>query len=136
MKGTNSIAFATNKAFQWFNKMCCISTHPALGRRGGVLTTPLCTYQRRRRYVPNETPNDVSMRRHQDVSVVRLCDILLGRHNKFSKGRNNNVPSARLHNVSNKSQMKHPTTSQWYVTKTSNGTYPRRPISTSLLGLL
>ena len=25
MKGINSIPFATNKAFQWFNKMCCIS---------------------------------------------------------------------------------------------------------------
>ena len=26
MKGISSIAFATNKTFQWFNKMCCISS--------------------------------------------------------------------------------------------------------------
>ena len=64
------------------------------------------------------------MQRRQDVSVLRLPDVLLERCNDVSKGRNNDVPSARLHNVSNKSQMKHPTTSQWYV--------PRRPISTSL----
>ena len=43
----------------------------------------------------------------------------LERHNNVSKGRNDNAPSLRLHDVSNKSQMKHPTTSQWYVTKTS-----------------
>ena len=58
------------------------------------------------------------MERRQDVSVVRLY-VLLERHNDVSKGRNNDAPSLRLHDVSNKSYMKHPTTSQWYVTKKS-----------------
>ena len=63
-------------------------------------------------YVSNETPKDVSMERRQDVSLVRLYDVLLERHNDISKGRNNDAPSLRLHDVSNKSQMKHPTTSR------------------------
>ena len=71
------------------------STHPATRRRGNVVTTSLCTSQWRRRYVSNETPNNVSVERRQDVSVVRL------------------------HDISNKSQMKHPMTSQWYVLTTS-----------------
>ena len=86
-------------------------THPALRRRGDVAATSLCTSQWRRRYVSNETPNDVLMERCQDVSVVRLY-VLLERHNDVSKGRNNDAPSLRLHDVSNKSQMKHPTTSR------------------------
>ena len=86
-------------------------SHPALRRRGDVAATSLCTSQWRRRYVSNETPNDVSMERREDVSMVRLHDVLLERHNDVSKWRNNDVPSLRLHDVSNKSQMKHPTTS-------------------------
>ena len=85
-------------------------THPALRRRGDVVTTSPCTSQRRRRYVPNETPNDVS------------------------KWRNNDVSSVRLPNVSNKSQ------TQWRVSGTLprrlSSTFPRRPISTSLQRLL
>ena len=69
--------------------------------------------------VANEIPNDVSMERHQDASVVRLHEILLERREDVSRGRKNNVSSVRLHDVSNKPQMKHPTTSHWYVTKTS-----------------
>ena len=88
-------------------------------RRGDVTATCLCTSQWRRRYVLKETPNDVSMERRQDVSVVRLYDVLLERYNDDSKGRNNDAPPLRLHNVSNKSQMKHPTTSRWNVAKTS-----------------
>ena len=53
-------------------------THPALRRRGDVAVTSLSTSQRRRRYVSNETPNDVSMELRQDVSVVRLHDVLFG----------------------------------------------------------
>ena len=79
----------------------------------------LCTTQQRRSYAPNETPNFVSMKRHQDVSVVRLHDVLLERRNDVSKGRSNDVPSVRLQDASKKSQMKHPTMSQWYVTRTS-----------------
>ena len=53
-------------------------THPALRRHGDVAVTSLSTSQRRRRYVSNETPNDVSMELRQDVSVVRLHDVLFG----------------------------------------------------------
>ena len=94
------------------------STHPATRRRGNVVTTSLCTSQWRRRYVSNETPNNVSVERRQDVSVVHLHHVLLVCRDDVSWGRNDEVPSVRLHNVSNKSQMKHPMTSQWYVTKT------------------
>ena len=100
------------------------ASHSALTRRGDLVTTSLCTSQWRRRYVPNETPSDVSMERRQDVSVVRLHDVILERRNDVSKGRNNDVPSVRFHDVSNKSQMKHPTTSQWYVQGRLSGTYP------------
>ena len=77
------------------NECFMITTHPALRRRGDVAATFLCTSQWRRRYVSNETPNDVSMERREDV--------LLERHNDVSKGRNNDAPSLRLHDVSNKS---------------------------------
>ena len=123
-----------------------IKTHPALRRRGDIVTTSLCTSQRRRRYFPNETPNDVSMERRQNVSVVRLHNILLERRNDVSKGHNNDVPSerlqdvskspkwntqrrlsgtfhdvplARLYDVSFKSQIEHPKTLLWYVSTTS-----------------
>ena len=72
-------------------------------RRGDVAATSLCTSQWRRRYVLKETPNDVSMERRQDVSVLRLYDVLLERHNDVSKGRNNDAPSLRLHDVLSKS---------------------------------
>ena len=75
--------------------------------------------QQRRSYVSDETPNDVSVEHRQDVSVVRFHNILLERLDDVSRGCNNNVWSVRLLDVSIKSQMKHPTTSQWYVTKTS-----------------
>ena len=122
------------------NAMCSFHTsHPAFRRRGNVATTSLCTSQRRRRYVSNETSKDASMKRRQDASVVRLHDVLLKRRNDVSKGRNNHVPSLRLHDVSNKSQMKQPTTSQWYVTKTSqwyvSTTSHLRVSTTSLLSL-
>ena len=94
-------------------------THPALRCRGDVVMTSFCVSHRRRSFVPNEASNDVSMERRQDVLVVRLPNVLLKRCNNVSNGRNNDVPSAHLHNVSNKSQMKHPTTFHWYVTKTS-----------------
>ena len=94
-------------------------THPVTRRRGDVVATSLCTSQRRRSYVSNETPNDVSVERRQDVSVVRLHDILWEHCDDVSRGRNINVSSVRLHDISNKSQMKHPTMSHWYAIKTS-----------------
>ena len=113
-------------------KITEVITHLVTRRRGDVVTTSHCTSQRRRRYVSNETPSDVSVERRQDVSVVRLHDVLLVCCDDVSRERNDDVPSVRLDDVSNKSQMKHPTTSQWYVTRTSQCTYPRRPISPSL----
>ena len=93
--------------------------HSAIRLRGDVLTTSLCTSQQRRRFVPNKTPNDVSLECRQGVSVVRLHDVLLEHRDDVLKGPNNDVPSVSLHDVSNKSQMKHPTMSQRYITKTS-----------------
>ena len=75
-------------------------------RRNGV-----CAAQWRRRYIPNKTPNGVLMEHRQEVSVVRLHDV--------SREGKSNIPSVRFQDVSNKSQMKHTTTSQWCVTKTS-----------------
>ena len=74
--------------------------------------TSLCTSQQRGRYVSNETPND--------VSVVRLHDVLLVCRDDVLGGQNDDVQSVRLHNISDKSQMKHPTTSQWYLSMTSH----------------
>ena len=74
-----------------------ILTHAATRRRSDVVATCLCTSQRRRMYFLNETPNDVSMVRHQDVSVVRIHD----------------VPLVRLYDISCTSQMKHPITWLW-----------------------
>ena len=95
-------------------------THPTTRRRGDVVTKSLCTSQQRRRYLSSEAPNDVSVERHQNTSVVLLRDILLEHPDDVSRVCNNDVPSVPLHDVSNKSQMKHPTTSQWYVSITSH----------------
>ena len=58
-------------------KITEVITHLVTRRRGDVVTTSHCTSQRRRRYVSNETPND--------VSVVRLRDILLERRDDVSE---------------------------------------------------
>ena len=102
-------------------------SHPA-ARCGNIVTTSLCTSQRLGRYVSNETLNGISVERRQVVSVVRLHDVLLACREDVSRERNDDVPSVNLHDVSNKSQIKHPTTSQWYITKTSQwyvSTMPR-----------
>ena len=88
----------------------------------------LCTSQRRRRYVSNETPNN--------VSVVRLHAVLLECGDDVSRGRYDDFPSVRLHNVSNKSQMKHPTRLSGTLPRCLSVMYPCGPISTSLRGLL
>ena len=79
-------------------------------RRGEVVTTSLCMFQRHRRYISNEAANYVSVVRHQDVSVVPI----------------HNVPLLSPYDVSCKSQMKHlimllryvSTMPQSYVVKT------------------
>ena len=69
--------------------------HTAMRRRGDVVTTSLCTSQQRHRYVPNETPNNVSLEHRQDFSVVRLHGVLLERRGDVLKRRNNDIPSVR-----------------------------------------
>ena len=88
-------------------------THPRIRRRGNVVTTSVCTSQQHRRYVSNETLNDVSVERHQDVSVVHLHDVLLKCREDVSRGHNDDFPSVCLYDVSHKSQMKQARTSQW-----------------------
>ena len=95
-----------------------INSHPATRCRGNVLTTSLCMSHRLRKYVSNEKLHYFSVEGRKVVSVVRPQNVLLERSKDVWRGRNNNVPSIRLHDVANKSQMKHPTTSQWYITKT------------------
>ena len=68
---------------------------------------------------PSIVAGTSQMERRQDIIVVRLHNILLQRCDNVSRGRNNKVQLVRLHDVSNKSQTKHPTTSHWYVTETS-----------------
>ena len=94
------------------------TTDPATRRHDDVIMTSLCTFQRRHRYVSHETPNKVSVERRQDVSEAPLHDVLLARCDNVLRGRNSDVPLVRLHDTSNNTQMKHPATSQWYVTKT------------------
>ena len=65
--------------------------NPATRRRGDVVTTSLYTSQQRRRYVSNETPSDVSVKRRQVVSVVYLRDVLWERRDDVLRGRNNDV---------------------------------------------
>ena len=48
----------------------------------------------------------------QYVSVVFLHDFILESEDGVSRGSNNDVLSVRFHDVSNKSQMKHPTAYQ------------------------
>ena len=111
--------FQMRLSFSSFFYCFQVISHLATRRGSDVITTSHCTSQQRRSYVSNETSNDFSMERPQHVSVVRLHNILLERCDDASRGHNNEVSSVRLLHVSNKSQMKHPTTSQWYVTKTS-----------------
>ena len=89
--------------------------HPATRRRGDVSLYVPVKSQLHLKWNSQPCLDGTS----QDVSVVRLHDILLERGDDTSRGRNNDVSSVRLHDVLNKSQMKHPTTSHWYVTKTS-----------------
>ena len=70
--------------------MCAITSHPASGRPDNVVATSFYPSQRRRRYVSNETPNDILVERRQDVSVVHLHDAIKERHD-VSKVRNNDV---------------------------------------------
>ena len=77
------------KSVQFHNKT---HSHPARERRDDVVATPFCPSQRRRRYVSNETPND--------VSVVRLPDVIKERGDNVSRVRNNDITLVRLHDVS------------------------------------
>ena len=78
--------------------------------------TSLCTSQWRRRYVSNETPNNVSVERRQDVSVVRLHEVLFVCHDDVSRGRNNDQY------VSTKPQIN----LKWSTQQRLSGTSPKR----------
>ena len=47
--------------------------------------------------------------------MICLHDVLLKRRHDVLRRCNSDVLSVRLHDLSNKFQMKHPTTSQWYL---------------------
>ena len=84
-------------------------------RRHDIASTSFCLSQRRRKYISNETPNEVSVELCQNFSVVRLYNVMKKRLDKVSRICNSNIPLIRLHNVSNQSHMKHPTACRWYV---------------------
>ena len=113
-----------------------VQDHLALKRRNDAVTTSLDTSQWCHRYVPNETPNDVSMKRCQDVSVVHLLDVLLERRNNVSK----NVTTKSHQHVSTTSQTSPKWNTQRLLSGTLprrlSGTYPRLPMSTSQWCLL
>ena len=101
------------------------SNHQATRRHGDVITTSLCTSQLRRRYVSNETPNDVSVERRQTVSVVRL-HVTASWQRTWQRlhGTKWQCPIStspqRLKQASNETPTwKHPKTSQSYATKAS-----------------
>ena len=75
-----------------------VDTHPATSRCKNVIVMSLCISKQRRRYVSNETPNDGSVGRSQDVSVVRLRAVLLESCSDVSRRRNES-PSVLLHDV-------------------------------------
>ena len=106
------------KLFELHNDLSFLAERIKIEKVENLLTTNLAARplgdvitmsQRHCRSLTNETPNDVSVERHQDLSVVRIHDVLLERRDEVLRRRNNDVPSVRLRNVSNKSQMKHPT---------------------------
>ena len=106
------------KLFELHNELSFLAERIKIEKVENLLTTNLAARplgdvitmsQRHCRSLTNETPNDVSVERHQDLSVVRIHDVLLERRDEVLRRRNNDVPSVRLRNVSNKSQMKHPT---------------------------
>ena len=106
------------KLFELHNELSFLAERIKIEKVENLLTTNLAARplgdvitmsQRHCRSLTNETPNDVSVERHQDLSVVRIHDVLLERRDEVLRRRNNDVPSVRLRNVSNKSQVKHPT---------------------------
>ena len=64
---------------------------------------PISTSTQHLKQVSNETPNDVSVVDHQDISVAHI----------------HNIPFVHLYDVSCNSQMKHPITLLWYVSTVS-----------------
>ena len=67
-----------------FDERLKLLPHPGTRSCGDIGTMFLCTSQRCRRCVSNETPNDASVERHQDVSVVRVYDVWLECRDDFS----------------------------------------------------
>ena len=83
----------------------------------GIVENFICTRQRRHWYVSHETPNDVSLERHQDISVgtshgfIRTVLMMSQKYETIT-------PINSLHDASNQSQMKYPTKLRAYIAKT------------------
>ena len=77
------------------------SFHPERGRHDEVLEASFCLFQPCRSYVSNETLNNVSVERWQDVTVVCLQGVIEEHCDNVSRVRNNDVPLVHLHKVSN-----------------------------------
>ena len=77
------------------------TSHPARRCQDDIVATSFRPSQLRWICVSNETPNDVSEERRQDVSVVRLYDVINEHRDNVSRVRDNNVPLARLHYLPN-----------------------------------
>ena len=82
----------------------------------GIVENFICTRQRRHWYVSHETPNDVSLERHQDISVGTSHDFI--RNVLIMSQKYETItPINSLHGTSNQSQMKYPTKSRAYIAK-------------------
>ena len=111
-------------------------THPATRRRGDIVTASLCTSQRSRRYVSNETPKT------SQWSVVKTCQwyVFTTSYWYVVTTSQGDVMTTSHQYVSTTSQISLKWNTQRRLSGTSprrlSGTYPWRPISTSLRRLL
>ena len=77
------------------------TSHPARRCPDDIVATSFRPSELRWIYVSNETPNDVSEERRQDVSLVRLHDVVNEHRDNVSRVRDKDVPLARLHYLPN-----------------------------------
>ena len=114
----------------------CFEECQATRRRSDVVTTSLCTSQRRHMYISNEAPNYVSVKRRQDVSVY----VSTTSYWNIVTTSQKDAATTSHHCVSSMSQTSLNWNTQRHLSGTSprrlNGTYLWRPISTPLRRLL
>ena len=85
--------------------------HPVIRRRDDVLAASFSTSQQRCRFFIKRNIQQRVCRTSLRRLSVCFHDALLERRDDVSRGSNNGVLSVCLHDVSNRPQMKHPTTS-------------------------